>query len=323
MRGVPFARFVGRAAPLKHAEFVRNVARAKHRFEVEAGCAADRRLEAVVLADRPGSHVAAVAVAVDPKPLRVYIWPFHRFINRGHDVQVVFAAPITGHLLGEFAPVGAGPARVAEEHDESVRREHLLHRHESVTVKPVWAAVDVEHQRVLLGGIEPGRKEQPRFDHIAAAADVEALPLRRRRFREHRRTVLGDLRGLPCFAVEDQQLADRIEARHALRDVAVSGVRAEPGAKRRASFNLFHGARIKVDDIDAAGARADGVEQHVRIVQPDGHGRRLERWEACRGQALQIRGDAAGLLAGQRVDEEIRLRRRLRVAGEDDSRAIG
>ena len=182
--------------------------------------------------------------------------------------------------------------------------------------------MDVEHQWILLRSIEIRREEQPRFDHVAAAADVEPLPLCGWRVGEDWRAVSGYLLGLAGLAVKHKHFGHRIEARNALGDEPVAVVRTEAGAQRWAAFDLLDCARIQVERVDPAGSGADRMEHHVGFVQPDWHRGRVQRREPGGWQALQVRRHPPCIFAGERVDEEIGLRGLLRVAREDDAGAV-
>src|SRR6267143_3675808 len=100
-----FARLVRLAAPLKRSPDVRDVAGAVHRLEVEARRTAHRRLEAIGLADGPGGHVAAVAVAPDAGALAVGVRALESGVEDRHQVQIVFATPVAAHPLSKLATV--------------------------------------------------------------------------------------------------------------------------------------------------------------------------------------------------------------------------
>ena len=319
---VLFARLVRFAAPVLLAEDVRDVARAEHRLEVEAGGTADRRAEAVVLGYRAGGHEAAVAVAVDAGAFRVHVWAANGFIDHGHDVQVVLAAPVAGDLRGEIATVAAGAARVTEHDEDVVRGEDLLDGVETVTVVAVRAAVDIDDEGILLRVVEPRRVEEPGFDNELAAADVKALPVRRRGLSEHGLAVVRDRRAHALFSVEDRDLADLREAGHGLRDVAPGLVRAHAAAQRAFTLDLFDLASFEVDDVQPARPSVNGVEEHVALIQPGGHRWRDDRRKAAVRQALEVCRHPPRVASCDIIEEEIGLPGEGGVAGVGDLRAV-
>src|ERR1700730_12266881 len=105
MRGERFAGLVGFATPLVWPPGVRNVAGAIHGFEIEARRAAHGSFEALRVTDRPGSHEATIAVAPDAGAAGIGIGSFQSGVDDGHQIEIIFTAPITANLLRELASV--------------------------------------------------------------------------------------------------------------------------------------------------------------------------------------------------------------------------
>src|SRR5262245_50029009 len=122
------------AAKLQIAEAVADVAGAVEGFEIEAGRAADGSLETLGVADGPRGHEAAVAVAKDAGASGVGEGALQHGVDYGHEVEVVFAAPVVDDLLSEGAAVGERAAWIREDDQEIVAGEALLDKVESVAV---------------------------------------------------------------------------------------------------------------------------------------------------------------------------------------------
>ncbi len=215
---VPFARRPRRPAPLDLAEMVADVARAVHRLKVETRGATDGCGEAVALADGPGSHVPAVAVAPDAGTSRVGVRPLQHMIQHGHEVEVIFAAPIAKHPQGELAAVRRRAARVREDDEEAVGGQELLPGVEGPAVVAVGPAVDVEHNRIPQGGVEIGREEQPSLDGQASPLHDEPLPASGRRLAQEGRVEVGQEALFAGLPVAEEHIARAVERREALRD---------------------------------------------------------------------------------------------------------
>src|SRR6185437_6171602 len=114
-----------------------------------------------------------------------------------------------------------------DDEEKPVAGDYLLNWVEGVAEVPLRPAVDIHDNRILLGGIEVGRLEEPGFDGELAALYLEALPLGRRVLGQERCVVAGDDLCRAGLQVVDGKLAGRLEAGERLHNVAPGGVDAE------------------------------------------------------------------------------------------------
>src|SRR5206468_11204056 len=126
--------------------------------------------------DAPLRVHPAVASARPVEPLPVDPVRFERVIDAGHEVFVIFAAPIADARGRELLPVRVAPARIRIEDAVAAAGEHLELMKEAVAVRRMRAAVDLEHERPFLRGVEAARLHEPALDHPAIRApELDAL----------------------------------------------------------------------------------------------------------------------------------------------------
>ena len=267
--GIPFPVFVRGRAELRLTEGVADVTRAVERFEVEARCTANRRLEAIGLPDRPRGHEPAIAIAEDAELILVDIWLLQRLVHDAHQILEILVTPVADDLLGEVAAIGGRAARIGVNHDEPRGGERLLDIVEAPTVEAVRPAVDVENERVALGRIEARRFEEPGFDLVLAALDREELRGARGMRGEERVVVMGDDRRLVGLRIGDGDLADRVGGGVIVRDITLVAIDARLCANRSPTLNWLDRAGLAVDDVQAARARPDRVEKDLALIEPD------------------------------------------------------
>src|SRR5438093_6026312 len=153
-----------------------DVARPERRDVVADAPLRRRGAEARGVPDDPVRHEPAVASARHVEPLPVDPVRFERVIDAGHEVFVIFAAPIADARGRELLPVRVAPARIRIEDAVAAAGEHLELMKEAVAVRRMRAAVDLEHERPFLRGVEAARLHEPALDHPAIRAlELDAL----------------------------------------------------------------------------------------------------------------------------------------------------
>src|SRR5712692_8084635 len=156
-----------------------DVARAEGRDVVADAPLRRRGAETRGVADDPVRHEPAVASPSDVEPLLVDPAGSERMFDAGHEVLVVFAAPVADAGGRELFAVRVAPAWIGVEHSVTAAGEHLEFMEEPVPVRRMRSAVHLEDERPLLRGVEAARLHQPALDHPAVRAS-ELDPLRRR-----------------------------------------------------------------------------------------------------------------------------------------------
>ena len=89
---------------------------------------------------------------------RVDIGKLRHGVEDGVEIDHDFAAPVLRDLVDEFLPEAGRAARIRRRHDPALRRPELRvpARGPRVLPRALRPAVDEEHRRVLLRGIEVG-----------------------------------------------------------------------------------------------------------------------------------------------------------------------
>ena len=116
--------------PLGFAEAGGDVGRAVHAPQVDAGSPGHGSAETGGMADGPGGHVTAVAVAVDAQTVGIHVAPLADLVQCGHQVAVVLAAPVAQHGVDELLPVGGRAARIDRQGQKAGAGENLVPGHE-------------------------------------------------------------------------------------------------------------------------------------------------------------------------------------------------
>src|SRR3989442_7155035 len=153
-----------------------DVARPEGRDVVADAALRRRGAEARGVADDPVRHESAVTSAGHVEALLVDPVRLERVVDAGHEVLVVFAAPIADARGRELLPVRVAPARIRIEDAVASAGEHLEFMEEAIAIRRMRAAVDLEDQRPLLRGVEAPRLHEPALDHPAVRAlELDAL----------------------------------------------------------------------------------------------------------------------------------------------------
>src|SRR2546430_16187569 len=157
-------------------EMPSDVARAERRTDVRHAALRYRRAEPIGVADDPVGHEPAVATPGEVEALPVDPAERERVIHAGHEVLVILSAPVANARFHEPLPVRVAPARVREKHRIPTPAEQMELVEERVSVRGVRPAVNLEHERPLLRGIEVARLHEPPFDLPAVrASELDAL----------------------------------------------------------------------------------------------------------------------------------------------------
>ena len=126
--------------------------------------------------DEPGRHEPAVALAVHPDAVGIDIWARRSCLDGGQQVSRIHVSPPAAVHDRVGLAVALGAARVHEQDPESTLREPPRIELESLAERPVWTAVDLEHQRQCLVGRARGRMQQPGFEGLAiVGGELDAL----------------------------------------------------------------------------------------------------------------------------------------------------
>src|SRR6266566_7743874 len=158
-------------------EMPADVARAERGDVVRDAPLRDGGTKAIVVSNDPVRHETAVAAAGHVEALRVDPAETKRVIDAGHEVFVIFPAPIADARFDEPLTVRVAPTWVREKHRVAAPREHLELVKEGVPVSGVRPAVDLENERPLLRRIEAERFHEPALDRPPLRAG-ELDPLR-------------------------------------------------------------------------------------------------------------------------------------------------
>ena len=165
-----------RVAHLVLPEMPADVARPERRDVVADAPLRRRGAEARGVADDPVRHESAVASAGHVEALLVDPVRLEGVVDAGHEILVVFAAPIADAGSRELLPVRVAPARIRVEHGVAAAGEHLELVKEAVAIRRMRAAVDLEDQRPLLRGVEAAGLHEPALDHPTVRAfELDAL----------------------------------------------------------------------------------------------------------------------------------------------------
>src|SRR5216117_773801 len=153
-----------------------DVARPERRDVVADAPLRRRGAEARGVPDDPFRHEPAVASTRHVEPLLVDPVRLERVIDAGHEVLVIFAAPIADARGREPLAVRMAAARIGIEDAVAAAGEHLEFMEEAVAVRRMRAAVDLEDERPFLRGVEAARLHEPALDHPAIRAlELDAL----------------------------------------------------------------------------------------------------------------------------------------------------
>ena len=154
-----------------------DVARAERGDVVRDAPLRDGGTKPIVVSNDPVRHETAVAAAGHVEALRVDPAETKRVIDAGHEVFVIFPAPVADARFDEPLTVRVAPTRVREKHRVAAPHEHLELVKEGVPVSGVRPAVDLENERPLLRRIEAERFHEPALDRPRVRAG-ELDPLR-------------------------------------------------------------------------------------------------------------------------------------------------
>src|SRR3989441_3462063 len=184
-------------------------------------------------------------------------------VDAGHEVLVVVAAPITDTRGDEPPAVRVRAPWVREEHRISAPGKDLELVEERMSIRGVWPAVDLEHQRPALRRVEATRLQDPAFD-LPAIRPGEFDSLRRGQKARAQEVVVQtdhlahrptDLAGENVARVGDRRdhgretLARSVERP---RDELMAAQRHRPDvtARRRAGIRV-RGSLIRAEKEDA------------------------------------------------------------------------
>ena len=93
--------------------------------------------------------------------MRIHIATGDHCIDCRDHIRHVLLAKMEAQCLGECLAIAHGTVRVRVQHEITGIRPRLELVREGVAVLCLWAAMNLQHKRVLLRGVEPWRREQP------------------------------------------------------------------------------------------------------------------------------------------------------------------
>src|SRR5260370_8829979 len=88
-----------------------------------------------------------------------------RLVERGHQIDVVFAAPVTDDLAPEMLAVSVRSARVEVQDEVAHPDQDLELVHERPSVLSMRTAVNLQDERIRSTGIEVPGLKHPASDH--------------------------------------------------------------------------------------------------------------------------------------------------------------
>src|SRR6266436_6033436 len=130
-----------------------------------------RGFEARRLRDDPARHKTTVAAASHTHS--IWIDPgvtVECFINTGHYVAVIAAAPFVERAVGKFLAIAGRSTRIEIEHGVTARRVYLERGIEGIAKHPMRPAVDTEDHRILAIFAPAERFHQPGLNRRALDA---------------------------------------------------------------------------------------------------------------------------------------------------------
>ena len=259
--------------------------------------------EAIGLADDPVRHETAIRPTPDANAFGVDKAQFEHLIERGHQVDVVFAAPVADDRAPEGLAVAVGAAGVHVEDHEAHAGKNLQLVEERPAVLRVRPAVDLHHGGIELVLVKAGRLEQPAFqlpsvgcgevvllglgDVAVAKPRIEVCHARFSAAREH--VQLAGILRVRCA-----------EDRRALGDVEVIDSAPAP--------DLVADVAVQVDRFELGHARPGGEEvDAIAFLRPHGPGQVTRTHvvdDAVVDSLVEIEGQAPRATTGERNDPE-------------------
>ena len=272
---------------------------------VDDGAVRTGRGKAIGVAHDPRRQHAAARAAEHVQALRIHIAAVDDRVHRCHQVVEVLAGIGILDRVAEGAAVARGAARVGVEQHVTVRDMILTREVEPAVVHRVRTAVNLQHQRVLLRGIEVGRLHDPALDaesvhagepHFLGATQLLAgqhIVIDVREARDGRRRAhveAHDVVGLQLGGLDADHVAHAIHVGHAEHLLAgghLSRLACERGEIQVAiAFVLdvvihaaavqrpHHALRCTIQrGIERAGIRAVGIHQVDVCILPRRVGR--------------------------------------------------
>ena len=125
------------------------------------------RGEARGLSHHPVREQSATASAGHAQFVLVDVPAANHFIHPGHQIFVIVAGIMILNDVAKILAVSRAPARIRIKHHVTFRRHPLKLVIENVTVSDVWAAMDVQDQRIFFARVKVRRLLQPRLNRFA------------------------------------------------------------------------------------------------------------------------------------------------------------
>ncbi len=261
--------------------------------EVGYGAHRDRGRETACLADDPVGHVAAIRTSANAHAADIdAAASLDRLVERGHQIDVVFAAPVADDLAPEMLAVSVRSARVEVQDEVAHTGQDLELVHERPSVLPMRTAVNRQHERIGSTGIEVHGLEHPALDHPAIGRG-ERFALRLSHISiAQPRVQVGDTR-LGALR-EHVQLAGIGRVRRAKGDDAKSDVEVVDAAL---AADLRPDVCFEVARVNGAGPGSAGREVNAIAVGRPHHARRMARAhvgdDAVADRLVESDGEAA------------------------------
>ena len=137
-----------RTLPLILSKRHPDIRRTVHTVQIDTRSANHRSLKPMVVTDDPATHKTAIAITVNPQPIRIHIGPLAQQVNPCHQIQKIFPTPVPQHRLQKIWPVRRRPPRIHSQHNISRARQDLMRNIVRIREPTIWSAMNIQHQRI-------------------------------------------------------------------------------------------------------------------------------------------------------------------------------